>query len=208
MQLRHRPALTFGDYVTGAQWETARLSSCPVCAGPVASHGTYPRKVPRPAQVARFYCAPCGVTIGLLPDFYASRRPGLLDEIEEAVATAETSPSLEAAADEVRPAEDAVAVSLTSALRWLRRRIGAIHRLLATVIGLLPERFERCAPTVTSFRERLGTSSVLVALREICAQWLHALPAPLGLLAAPERERVVFQRHQQSMGRGPPASTS
>lgn len=148
------------------------------------------------------------MTIGLLPDFYASRRPGLLDEIEEVVAIAEAAPSLEAAADEVRPADDAVAVSLTSALRWVRRRVVSVHRLLATVIGLLPDRFEGCTPTVTSFRERLGTRRGLVALREICARSLHALAAPLGLLAAPERGDVVFRRDQQSMGRGPPPATS
>jgi hypothetical protein len=59
-------------------------------------------------------------------------------------------------------------VTLTSALRWLRRRVAPIHRILATAIGLLPARFEGCAPTVTSFRERLGTMHVLVALLEIC----------------------------------------
>ena len=208
MQLRHGPALTFEGYVTGAQWEAARLSSCPVCSGPVTSHGTYPRKLPRPAQVARFYCAPCGMTIGLLPDFYASRMPGLLDELEDVVLAAEAAPSMEALAAEVRPEDEVGAVSLTSALRWLRRRTAPVHRILATVMGLVPERFEGCRPTVTSFRERLGTSRVLVALREICARSLHALVRPLGLVAAPERGDVVFRRHQQSMGRGPPPSTS
>ena len=184
------------------------MSSCPVCAGPVRSHGTYPRKLPKPAYVARFRCVRCRLTVGLLPDFYASRMPGLLDELEEVVLAAEAAPSMEALADEVRPQDEVEAVSLTSALRWLRRRTRPVHRILATVMGLLPDRFEGCRPTVTSFRQRLGTSRVLVALREICARSLHALTRPLGLIAAPARGDVVFRCPPQSMGRGPPASTS
>lgn len=148
------------------------------------------------------------MTIGLLPDFYASRMPGLLDEIEQVVAIAEEARSVEAAAEEARPADDADAVTLTSALRWLRRRVAPIHRILATAIGLLPGLFEGCAPTVTSFRARLGTMRVLVALREICAGYLHAIAEPLGLLAPPEGRVVAFRRRQQSMGPGPPAPTS
>ena len=184
------------------------MSSCPACGGPVASHGTYTRKVPKLAQVARFYCGPCGVTIGLLPDFYASRMPGLLDDVENVVAIAESARSVEAAAEEVRPANEPEAVTLASALRWLRRRIAPVHRILTTVIGLLPARFEGCAPTVTSFRERLGTMRVLVTLREICHGHLHALAVPLGLLAAPEGRAVPRRRHQQSAGPGPPPLTS
>lgn len=208
MQLRERTAHTFEEYVTGAGWKTARLSSCPVCSGPVSSHGTYVRKLPKFALIARFFCAPCHMTIGLLPDFYASRMPGLLAEIEEVVALAETAPSVAAAADKARPAEEAQAITLTSAIRWVRRRVGAIHRLLATVIGLLPDRFERCAPQVASFRERLGMMNVLVALREICTGSLHALAPPLGLLARPNRRVLAIERHQQLSGPGPPPTTS
>ena len=208
MQLRHATALTFEAYVTGRDWKTASLSSCPVCDGSVTGQGTYARKFPKVAHVARFYCAACKMTIGLLPDFYASRRPGLLDDIEAAVAVAESAPSVEAAAEQVRPAEEPEAVTLTSALRWLRRRIAPVHRILATVIGLLPGRFEGCAPTVTSFRERLGTMRVLVALRETCARHLHALAQPLGLIGAPERRAAPRRRHQQSVGPDPPARAS
>jgi hypothetical protein len=85
--------------------------------------------------------------------------------------------------------------------------VAPIHRILATAIGLLPGRFDGCAPTVTSFRERLGTMRALVALREICARHLHAIAEPLGLLGPPEQRGVAFRRRQQSMGPGPPAST-
>ena len=129
MQTRLATALTFEAYVKGQAWTTASLSSCPVCHGPVTSHGTYRRKLPLPAEIARFYCAACRMTIGLLPDFYASRMPGLLDDVEEIVAIAEAARSVEAAAEELRPAEEPDAVTLPSAVRWLRRRLAPIHRI-------------------------------------------------------------------------------
>ncbi len=208
MQLRERTAHTFEEYVTGAAWKTARLSSCPVCGGPVTSHGTYARKLPKLAFVARFFCASCPTTIALLPDFYASRLPGLLAEIEDVVVLAESARSVAAAAEKARPADEAQAVTLTSAIRWVRRRVRAIHRLLATVIGLLPERFEGCVPRVAAFRERLGIMNVLVALRGICATSLHALAPPLGLLGPPAGRFLTIRRHQQSSGPGPPPPTS
>jgi len=205
VQLRLATALTFEDYVTGEGWRTATLSCCPACTGPVTSGGTYGRKVPKPARIARFYCEPCGMTIGLLPDFYASRMPGLLKDIEEVVAVAESARSLADAADQVRPADDAAAVTLTAALRWLCRRVLAVHRALATVIGLLPARFEGCAPTIASFRERLGTTQVLVGLREICARYLGGLAAPLGLIDPRATRARPRWRRQQSTGPDPPA---
>lgn len=207
VQLRHATALTFEAYVTGRGWEEATLPTCPVCGSLPTRHGTYGRKLPTPARIARFYCAPCGMTIGVLPDFYASRKPGLLADIEDTVAVAEQSRSMEAAAEQMRPAEEDDAVTFTSAVRWMRRRVDAIHRVLATVIGLLPARFEGCAPTVTSFRERLGTTCVLVELREICARYLRVLAAPLGLVSAPGGQVRPRRRLQQSTGPDPPAAS-
>jgi hypothetical protein len=140
-----------------------------------------------------------------LPDFYASRTPGLLKDIEDAVAVAESARSLEDAANRVRPADDAGAVTLGAALKWLCRRVAVIHGVLATVIGLLPERFEGCAPTIASFRERLGTTCVLVELREICTRYLGGLTAPLGLIGAPIGRNRSRPRRQQSLGPDPPA---
>lgn len=144
------------------------------------------------------------MTIGLLPDFYASRVPGLLDEMEGAVAVAESARSKEDAAERVRPAEEDDAVTLASAVRWLVRRVVAVHRILATVIGLLPTMFEGCAPTIASFRERLGTSHVLVELRGICARHLGMLAAPLGLIGMPRSENWARRPFQQSTGPDPP----
>lgn len=205
LRLAKGVASTFDEYVTGEGWTTATLSCCPACEGPVTSHGTYGRKLPKPARIARHYCAPCGMTIGLLPDFYASRRPGLLDDIEQTVAIAESARSVEDAAERVRPADDVNAVTLAAAVRWLRRRVRAIHGVLATIIGLLPARFEGCAPTVASFRERLGTMLVLVELRGICARYLGALAAPLGLLGPPAGPLRPRRRLQQSTGPDPPS---
>lgn len=204
--MRLATALTFEAYVTEEGWRAARLSSCPTCDGAVTSLGAYVRKLPKPARVARFYCRQCGMTISLLPDFYASRTPGLLEDIEEAVAVAESARSVEEAADRVRPAEDADAVTITSALRWLGRRVAAVHRVLGTIIGLLPSQFEGCASTIVSFRKRLGTNKVLVALRGICARYLGMLAAPLGLVGGPAGSVRAPRRRQQSMGPDPPAA--
>lgn len=181
------------------------MSCCPGCGGAVTSHGTYGRKLPQPARIARFYCRPCRTTISLLPDFYASRTPGLLEDIEEVVAVAESSRSLEDAAERIRPADDADAVTLAAALRWVWRRVRTIHRVLATVIGLFPDRFDGCAPTIGSFRERLGTTRVLVELREICTRYLGVLTAPLGLLGLRPAEPRARWRRQQSTGPDPPS---
>jgi hypothetical protein len=147
------------------------------------------------------------MTIGLLPDFYASRIPGLLEAIEDTVATAETARSVEEAAERARPAEEEEAVTLAAAVRWVRRRLTWIHSLLATAIGLFPERFEGCAPTVASFRERLGTTRALVELRGICARYLGVLAAPLGLVASPARCVDRRRGFQQSTGPDPPPSS-
>lgn len=146
------------------------------------------------------------MTIGLLPDFYASRIPGLLEEIEDAVASAEASRSVEEAAERARPAEEEKAVTLATAVRWVRRRLAWVHSLLATVLGLFPERFEGCTPTVASFRQRLGTTRALVGLRGLCERYLGVLAAPLGLVGS-SAGRVIRRRGlQQSTGPDPPPS--
>ena len=208
MQLRYETTLTFEEYVTERGWESASLSACPLCEPGTCNFGrlgTYMRKVPAVAYVARYYCPEQRTTFGLLPDFYASRMPGTLDALEEASAKAETSASEEKAAEELRPpfAEDAV--TLGAAVSWLRRRVTLVRVMLGTVIGLMPDRFGGTSPRVGSFRERLGTLRVLVTLREICARHLYALPAPLGLNPRREPDADVDRARQQSPGPDPPA---
>ena len=208
MQLRFETTLTFEEYVTERGWESATLSRCPLCEPGTCRferHGTYMRKVPSVAYVARYYCAEQQTTIGLLPDFYASRMPGTLDAIEEAVATAESATSLEKAADEVRPADAEDAVTLCAAVAWLRLRVTIVRATLVTVIGLFPDRFADCAPRVGAFRKRLGTRRVLVGLREICEGHLHALAPPLGLVRRRTSREGDAGAHQQSIGPDPPA---
>jgi hypothetical protein len=207
VQLRYPTELTFEQYVKAEAWHQASLEACPLCPPGQcrpARYGSYLRKIPAPARVARFYCPRTGTIMGLLPDFYASRLPGTLPALEEAVARAEQAPSLEAAANEIRPGDVDDAVTLPTAMRWVRLRLGLVHSTLTTVRGLFPSLFERCQSTVRSFRAQLETTNVLVALRGICQRYLHALPAPLGLLAPSGRPRRARRRHQQSIGPDPP----
>jgi hypothetical protein len=207
VQLRYPTELTFAEYVKADAWQHARLESCPLCRPGqcrLARHGTYWRKVPAPARVARFYCPTTHTTIGLLPDFYASRLPGTLPVLEDAVAQAEEAPSVEAAANALRPAEAEDAVTLPTALRWVRRRLAIVRATLTTVRGLFPTLLESCSLTVRSFRAALGTASVLVALRGICARYLHTLPAPLGLRPPPAGTGRRGWPYQQRMGKDPP----
>jgi hypothetical protein len=208
VQLRLETRLTFDEYVTQRGWESATLSACPLCEPGTCSLerlGTYMRKVPAVAYVARYYCAEQRTTFGLLPDFYASRMPGTLDALEEAAARAEASDSTEKAANELRPADAVDAVTLGAAVSWLRLRVTIVRATLATVTGLLPERFGGTSPRVRSFRERLDTLRVLVALREICERHLYALPGPLGLNPRRELEDAADRARPQSPGPDPPA---
>jgi hypothetical protein len=198
--------LTFEEYVTRRGWEQATLAACPLCE-PGACHlqglGTYRRKVPVEAFVTRYYCPEQRTTFGLLPDFYASRVPGTLDDIERAAAQAEASVSLEQAAEELRPGDAPDAVTLGVAVAWLRRRVAWVRALLVTVAGLFPDLFVGVGPSIRAFREGLGTSRVLVELRGICEPHLYALPRPLGLNP---RARWTLARgggRQQSIGPDP-----
>ncbi len=88
MQIRSPVEVSIEEYLEQKAWEQARLPCCPFdpeggCG--LARHGTYPRKFPDYCLVARWYC-PCERrTISLLPDFFASRFPGTLDEVEQTV---------------------------------------------------------------------------------------------------------------------------
>jgi hypothetical protein len=161
------------------------------------------RKVPVVALVARYYCPEQHTTFGLLPDFYASRVPGTLDDIEGAAAQAETSTSLEQAAEQVRPGDAPDAVTLGAAVAWVRLRLAWVRALLITVAGLLPDLFAGVRPSVRAFRERLGSSRVLVALRGICAPHLYALPRPLGLNPRPRWVLASGEERQQPIGPDP-----
>ena len=116
------------------------------------------------------------MTFSLLPDCLAARLPGTLREAEEAVAAAEAAPSLAAAANAVR----ADAVHLPGAMRWLRRRVRYVHRVLHIVRGMRPDLLLGCAAGVIGARARLQTDIALVVLRGELAGQLPRLPMPLG----------------------------
>jgi hypothetical protein len=176
VQLRFQTELTFEQYRTQRGWETATLSACPLCApGDCHFHrlGTYMRKVPAVALVARYACPEQHVTFGLLPDFYASRMPGTLDMIEEVAAKAETASSLQKAADEVRPADASDAVTLGAALVWVRLRVLLARATLSTVKGLMPDRFAEVPPRVSAQMPRWSWNAAAPA-HNLLVQTHHA----------------------------------
>ena len=130
------------------------------------------RKFPEFALIPRWYCPQQRQTVSMLPDFFASRLPGTLDEVEHAVNVAQTSPSLEKAAETLRPD-----ILSAGALRWLRRRIRDVKLILTTVTGII---LPGCPPVLSSFREALNTEQVLVSLRGKVAAYLQSLPPILG----------------------------
>ena len=112
----------------------------------------------------------------------------------------EAAPSLAAAADAVR--RDAVL--LPGAMRWVRRRVARVHRALTAVRGLCPERFVHCAAEVGALRTRLGTTAVLVHLRELGAEQLPALPAPVGFFPRAQTSGNRVRGFQHRVGPDPP----
>lgn len=155
---------------------------------------------PRGTRIARWYCPEAHCTFSLLPDHLAARFPGTLHEIEEVVAAVEQARSVEAAADALRRDD----VTLASAVRWVRRRVVPVHRLLTIVIGLFPQLLLGCAPSVCALRERFACAAVLVLLRDVAALHLPALARPLGLKHPCDRGAEREQRVQQHIGPDPP----
>ncbi len=175
MQIRFPVEITIEEYIEQKAWEQVDLKQCPFhpeggCG--LARHGTYPRKFPDYCLVARWYCPCQRVTISLLPDFFASRLPGTLDEVEQVVNIAVSSSSREEAAEILRPD-----ISLPGGLRWLRRRIKYVREALTILTGLLAN---ECAPDLQSFREKYNTNSVLIKMRDIAAEHLLSLPQIVG----------------------------
>ena len=125
-------------------------------------------------RVARWYCPDAQMTFSLLPDCMCARMGGSLDEAERAVALSEKI-GVEKAAMSLR----VDAVDLPGALRWLRRRRRGVHAALLALITALPGQLGPVAK-IEGVRAVLDVPRVLVALREIGAAHLQALPTPLG----------------------------
>ena len=211
MQLRLETGLTSDEYVSERGWEKATLDRCPVhheggCG--FARHTAYERKSPPGTRIPRWYCPQAHQTFSLLPNFLAARLPGALADVDavvreyEAARDREVEPALtwEAAAAELRPD-----IEVQGALRWLRRRVVPVHAAVRALIGLMPDLFAGCAPTLTSLSARLRVPCVLVALREIAEQWLGRLPPSLGFGPRPARRWRRSTALQQDSGADPPA---
>jgi len=149
-------------------------------------------------QVARWYCRDAHQTFSLLPDCMSSRLTGSLDEAEQVVVRVEESPSVEEAAQKLRPD-----LEVAGALRWVRRRVRGVHASLLILLTLLPGRLGSTA-RVVEVRTMLSTERCLVKLRGIGAAHLHALPRPLGFRRVGARTSKREQRLQQETGPDPP----
>jgi hypothetical protein len=183
-------------YLANQEWRHVRLEHCPLhlpgeCS--FARHGSYRRVAPEVTRIARWYCPEGHRTFSLLPDFLAARLPGLLCSIEDAVATAETSTALEAAADELRRDD----VTLPSAVRWLRRRVRQVHDGLRTVFDFTAQAPTVAVPTLSALRQ-LGDDHPLLRLRSaLPIEVLAKVCVPLGLCPhrSAARERCDADQH-------------
>jgi hypothetical protein len=156
-------------------------------------------------RIARWYCPTGRTTFSLLPDCLASRLPGTLDTVEEVVATVEakvaTGASIEKAAGEIRPD-----IELPGAVRWVRRRLGAVRIALLALVTLLPGQLGN-EPRLGDVRNVLGTEHALMRLREIGAAHLGTLAPPFGFGPRPKRRWRKRKRGQQGTGPDPPRTS-
>lgn len=204
MQLRHATTLTSGAYVSQQAWRTATLERCPLhpaggCG--LAKHTSYGRVEPPGMRVARYRCPTSRTTFSLLPDCLASRLSSTMAEVEQVVIAAEAAPSLEPAAERLRPD-----IGTQGGLRWIRRRLGPVRVALLALATLLPGALGSTGvPTLTAVRTALGGASpALVRLRELGASQLRSLPPPLGLGPRTRARRSRRHRFQHEAGPDPP----
>jgi hypothetical protein len=202
VQLRFDCSLTGEEYVRQEAWRDASLPRCPLhpqggCG--FARHGTYERVSPPGTLISRWYCRAGHRTFSVLPDCLAARLSGTLSEVETVVRAAEQAAGLEAACQGLR-----LDIELPGALRWVRRRVQAVHASLLLLKGLLPELFSSCEPTLAGFAQRLGIASVLPVLRQIAEPFLQRLPAPLGFSPRGRRHGDQVPTSQHRGGADPP----
>ena len=206
MQLRFACEHTGEEYVKQEAWRDASLPRCPLhpkggCG--FARHGTYERVSPPGTLIARWYCPAGHRTFSLLPDCLAARLSGTLAEVEAVVRAAEQAAGLEAACQELR-----LDIELPGALRWVRRRVQAVHASLHLLRGLLPELFATCPGTLKTFSAQLGVGQVLRVLRHIGAAFLQRLPAPLGFVPRRKPGGGRGRARQHCVGADPPGTVT
>jgi hypothetical protein len=151
-------------------------------------------------RVARYYCRKGQTTFSLLPDCLASRLSSSLAEVEQVVTEAEKAPTLQQAAQALRPD-----IELQGAMRWLRRRMQPVQVALLAIATLWPEAFGGCGvATLMAFGALLVERPVLVGLRQRAEVRLPSLPAPLGFGPRTSRRSRPRERSQHEVGPDPP----
>ena len=203
MQIRYATNLSAEQYVQQQAWQAATLNHCPLhpqggCR--FCKNGSYRRKFPDGAKIARWYCADGHMSFSLLPDCLASRLSGSLIEVEDVLTEVENSPSQEAAADKIR-----IDILLPGALRWIRRRIFLVKASLSMLIEVLPGLFADCHPSILSFQSVLNVDYVLPQLRAVASSYLPILPPPLGFGPRPETKKLKKSHFQHKTGTDPPS---
>jgi hypothetical protein len=203
MQIRYATDLSAEQYVQQQAWQTATLNHCPLhpqggCG--FCKNGSYRRKIPDGAKIARWYCADGHMSFSLLPDCLASRLSGSLIEVEDVLTKVKNSPSQEAAADHIR-----IDILLPGALRWIRRRIFLVKASLSMLIQMLPGLFADCHPSILCFQSVLNVDYVLPQLREVASPYLQILPPPLGFGPRPETKKLKKSHFQHKTGTDPPS---
>lgn len=141
------------------------------------------------------------MTFSLLPDFLCARLRGDLDTAE-AVCVAVESRGVEPAARDLRPE-----VGLPGVMRWIRRRTKGVRAALLALVTTMPEMVGSVAE-VSAVRGALSTTRALVALREIGAAQLHALPCPLGFAPRPTSRKAGTRVAQHRTGPAPPTDAT
>jgi len=203
VQLRFATNLTSAQYVSQRAWRSASLDRCPLhtdgdCG--FKRNGSYGRKKPAGARVPCWYCPDGHKTFSLLADCLAAKLPGSLAEVEQALDSVEQEPSLEAAADRLRPN-----ILLPGGLRWVRRRRQLVVAAIAELVTLLPELFGNCELTLSSVRSHLDTDQVLPTLRALGEAYLPKLPPPIGFGPRPWARASEKPKQHDSGPRAPPA---
>ena len=203
MQLRLTTGLTSEEYVEQKVWLSASLARCPLhseggCG--FARHTPYERMEPPGAFVARHYCHKGHTTFSLLPDCLASRLSSTMADVEAVVSAAsDTGATRETVAQRLRPE-----LGTQGALRWMRRRVGAVVAALLALKGLRSDLFAGVQPNIDDFRRALGVERVLPHLRELAGAQLAALPPPVGFGPRAASGDTGRRRAQQGTGADPP----
>jgi hypothetical protein len=210
VQLRLPTELSSEDYVKQKEWLRASLGQCPLhpqgdCG--FRKVGYYDRAEPAGLRVAYWHCPRAHCTFSLLPDFAASRVSSSLIDLERVVVRFERRRREDDTNNEGAAASERPEVEREAAVRFVNRRRRWVRATLAIAIGLLPQVFAGCEPTLASVGAALGTRAcVLVRLREVAAAYLSQLPAPVGFGRLPRTRDVRLARAPHNPGPDPPLS--